>query len=377
MTVRPSWFANAILLAVACCLAVALSEAAVRVFLPQPKGLSLEDPYGLTMHWPGLVRRQRVYGVEIATNSAGMRDREHAIEKQSGVFRVLLLGDSFMEAYQVPFAESLPHLLEGLLAEQTNRRVEVINASVSGWGTDDELRYLTAYGLRYRPDLVLVAMCLHNDVSDNLREEWHTLRNDTLVEVPHPRKGFFSYKLVQVKAALANRFDLYQLLRKVRHGGEIQQTTNDLQSHVSKLFVDPPPADIARGLRLTALELERLRLLAAADSARTALLLLPINMQLSDSGFARFAASAGPQSSRMQIYRPQRTMMRIADSLGIPVIDLLPAFRESSANGGELFLSADGHWKANGHLLAAQVLSKALVGAQVVPSVRRHAGPSN
>ena len=45
--------------------------------------------------------------------------------------------------------------------------------SVAGARPHDELRYLTQYGLQWRPDLVHVVMTLHNDISDNLRQTWH------------------------------------------------------------------------------------------------------------------------------------------------------------------------------------------------------------
>ena len=45
-----------------------------------------------------------------------MRDVEHRIDADSNVFRVVILGDSFMEAYQVELHESLPRRLEDELA---------------------------------------------------------------------------------------------------------------------------------------------------------------------------------------------------------------------------------------------------------------------
>jgi len=82
---------------------------------------------------------------------------------------------------------------------RTGRLVEVVNASVSGWGTDDELKCLTSHGMQWRPDLVLVAMTLHNDVSDNLRERFHAVRNGALVEKPRRDETFLAYKVIQLK----------------------------------------------------------------------------------------------------------------------------------------------------------------------------------
>jgi hypothetical protein len=169
------WVVNGLLTLVAMAVTVAVLEIAVRSFAPQPTAVAHQDPYGLAMHWPGLTTYLPQYGQTAKFNSVGMRDREHAMEKPSGVFRVLVLGDSFMEALQVPFEASLPSLLEQILHRQTGKTIEVLNAGVSGWGTGDELRYLATYGLQWKPDLVLIAMTLHNDISDNLREEWYTL----------------------------------------------------------------------------------------------------------------------------------------------------------------------------------------------------------
>ena len=111
----------------------------------------------------------------------GMRDQEHSFEKQANIYRVLVLGDSFMEALQVPFERSFPYLLSQRWNDVDHKRVEVINAAVSGWGTDDELAYLVRFGVRFKPDLILVAMTLTNDLNDNLVQEFYTLANGRLI----------------------------------------------------------------------------------------------------------------------------------------------------------------------------------------------------
>jgi hypothetical protein len=347
--------------------ALIMAEVAVRVLAPQPTGLSHQDRYGLALHYPGITRYLPQYGHDVSFNSAGMRDREHSLEKPIGVFRVLLLGDSFIEALQVPFEASLPSLLEKGLAAKTGRQVEVVSAGVSGWGTDDELRYLTQYGFRYHPDLVVVAMTLHNDVSDNLRQDWHTVRSGSLVQQPVLPMPTLRYTIVQLKAYLATRFQLYQLWRRVRHGGEIRQIGAQLQAHVVQLFLVPTPAMIAEGLDLTDHLLAAIRDTTQAMGGRVAVVLLPIKYQLSDSLFARFVQTSGAHVDEMHIFRPQQEMAEIADSLGIPVIDLLPSFQRWTAdNTIPLYLEWDGHWNEAGHRLAARVVTEGLVAEGAV-----------
>jgi len=342
--------------------ALALAEIVVRVAAPQPTGLSHQDRYGLAMHWPGITRYLPQYGHEVTFNAVGMRDREHAVQKPAGVFRVLLLGDSFMEALQVPFDSSFPALLERGLSERTGKRVEVVSAGVSGWGTDDELRYLTQYGLQYQPDLVLVAMTLHNDISDNLRQQWHTVRGGVLVDQVVPPMSPVRYKIVQLKALLATHFELYQLWRRVRHGGEIRQIGSQLKSHVVQLFREPTPPAIEQGFDLTGHMLVAIRDTTASIHGRLAIVMLPIVYELSDSLFNGFVHAAGLPVQEMRNGKPQQVMTRMADSLGIETIDLLPSFRDWVADStAPLYLAWDGHWNDAGHHLAAHVVVGRLV----------------
>jgi hypothetical protein len=359
---QKSWWKAGLLVSASIVAALAVAELAVRLLAPQPTGLSHQDRFGLALHYPGITRYLPQYGHDVSFNSAGMRDGEHAPEKPAGVFRVLLLGDSFMEALQVPFEASLPSLLERSLTERTGKRVEVLNAGVSGWGTDDELRYLTEYGLRYQPDLVVVAMTLHNDISDNLRQEWHTLHNGALVTQAVTPMSPMRYKIVQLKAFLATRFQLYQLWRRARHGREIRQVGSQLQSHVVQLFLDPAPEKIAEGLDLTGHLLAAIRDTTTAAGGRVVVVLLPIIYQLSDTSFAGLVNSAGVPAQEMQIRKPQEVATRMADSLGIEVIDLLPRFRRWTAEGAApLYLGWDGHWNSTGHRVAAEQITDQLV----------------
>lgn len=365
---RKVWLVNGLLALGSMAAALALTEVAVRMVAPQPTGLSHQDRYGLAMHYPGITRYLAQYGHDVTFNSAGMRDREHTQAKPPGVFRVLLLGDSFMEALQVPFEASLPSLLERDLGAQTGKKVEVVSGGVSGWGTDDELRYLTEYGLQYQPDLVVVAMTLHNDISDNLREDWHTMRDGALVDQPRAPMSFVRYKVVQLKAFIATRFQTYQLWRRVRHGGEMRQTGKQLNSHIVQLFREPTPERIAWGFRFTSLLLGRMKEVTGAEGGRVVLVLLPLRVQLSDSSFAAFVQASGNSEVQMPEGKPQRLITEIADSLGIPVIDLLPEFRRwTRGSSAPLYMEWDGHWNEAGHELAAEVVTQAIVVAGVIP----------
>jgi hypothetical protein len=102
------------------------------------------------------------FRINVKINSKGLRDREYAYERTPGTPRVLVIGDSFVWGYGVEQQETFPKVLEA-------RRpgVEVINAGVAGYGTDQELLWLRSEGVRYRPDLVILVMCGNDDDENN------------------------------------------------------------------------------------------------------------------------------------------------------------------------------------------------------------------
>jgi lysophospholipase L1-like esterase len=74
---------------------------------------------------------------------------------------VLVLGDSYVEALQVDLEDTFLARLERVLG------IEMINAGVSGYSTDNELRAFARYSDRVRPDAVLLVLFVGNDVLEN------------------------------------------------------------------------------------------------------------------------------------------------------------------------------------------------------------------
>lgn len=97
------------------------------------------------------LRKLKLNGVRINTNSAGMRGaREYPLER-TGAPRLVAVGDSFTFGQCVTDAESFPGRLEQLLPGS-----EVLNLGVMGYGHDQALQRLRVHGLAYRPDVVLL-----------------------------------------------------------------------------------------------------------------------------------------------------------------------------------------------------------------------------
>jgi len=108
----------------------------------------------------------------VRINSDGQRDREHAKTKPPDTVRIAVLGDSFAEAMHVPMEQTFWSLMERRL-EGCNafagKHVEVMNFGVSGYGTAQELMTLRQKVWDYSPDIVVLAFTTYNDIYDNSR----------------------------------------------------------------------------------------------------------------------------------------------------------------------------------------------------------------
>jgi hypothetical protein len=130
--------------------------------------------------------RGRVAGARTSVNADGYRGTRHAVERRPGRRRVLLLGDSITFGYRVSDEATFAAHLEAARPD-----LEVLNFGVEGYGTTQELLRLQRDGLRYRPDVVVLNVCIENDPVDNWRsanlyEEQHAqpyfrLEHDRLV----------------------------------------------------------------------------------------------------------------------------------------------------------------------------------------------------
>lgn len=108
---------------------------------------------------------------EVKANSQGFHDTEFSLEKPEDVYRIAVIGDSFVEAYQVPIQDSFQYLLEEKLNQRLERkkRFEVYSFGTGGTGTFEHYLYLNQYVLKYKPDLVILAFLPMNDFKDDFR----------------------------------------------------------------------------------------------------------------------------------------------------------------------------------------------------------------
>jgi len=164
--VRKSFYI--ILPLLSCLIGILLIELGLALFYPIPfsleKNMYFEpDPYTGYRHKP-LARGHYPTGIDAIANSRGHRDDEVDIPKPPGIFRILMIGDSFTVGANVEQAEAYPQQLEQILNGPDGPKIEVVNSGVGGWGPFQYTEYLKNYGAQFEPDLVVVGLFVGNDI---------------------------------------------------------------------------------------------------------------------------------------------------------------------------------------------------------------------
>ncbi|MBN1522474.1 MAG: SGNH/GDSL hydrolase family protein [Candidatus Aureabacteria bacterium] len=111
--------------------------------------------------------RKKDFSVIVSQNSVGAHDVEHSYRKEREKKRILIIGDSFVEAHQVDLKETFFRKLEQFLNQESEREeYEVISLGMSGYGPEKEYHLLRNLGLKYHPDLVILFFLDENDIRD-------------------------------------------------------------------------------------------------------------------------------------------------------------------------------------------------------------------
>lgn len=151
-----------LLIEVGCQVVVVMRPSYDVLFLQSDEVLGWKQVPNLRWTWTGPHWYASDFSVEVETNPLGFRDIARDFSKPQGVTRVALLGDSFIEAVQVPFAKTAGQLLENKLNTEYSRKSEptqkweVQNFGISNYGVGQYLLVWEQYANKYNPDYVAI-----------------------------------------------------------------------------------------------------------------------------------------------------------------------------------------------------------------------------
>jgi len=369
-----SVFSHLWMISAATVITLLLGEVAIRTLLPQELSVWSLTPEGLIVHRPSSRAWSPRFGRAFRFNAMGMRDVEHTVEKPDGRYRVLLLGDSFTEGFQVDPEDMVARRLEQTLAPRVGMEVEVLNAGVSGWGTDHELFYVMQNGRDLEPDLIVYALTLYTDIGDNLAMQFHYVEAGALRERPIVSEGGGEGIETKLKELLAAHSQLFQFVRSGLRSDDDAVAAQALESQFVDVFLRAAPERLAFGRAYTASLFQKAADVSEELGVPSAIVMIPMAMQLSQDEYTAFLEANDLDPGAAARDWPQTSLRRdIDEATGkrLPIIDLLPPFQAAAQGSSRnLFTSVDEHWNARGQALAAEVIAAELDRLGLLPKPR-------
>ena len=342
----------------------------------------------------------------IRINSLGMRDREREIAKPAGTFRIAVLGDSYTEAKQVALDETFPSVVERRLTECPalgDRKIEVLNFGVAGYGTTQELLMLESRASRFDPDLVVLAMLTGNDIRNNSIElqgpsKPHFVERDgELVldfdfasslgsRIRTSALGRWYYELVPHSRLLQV---LQEAMLASKRKGQMERRAEELKQTPElaaegfeigldhQIYLPPTEPAWSSAWHVTEQILLRLRRMVEADGTRFLLVVLSNGIQVhpDETVRQRFEAAIGATD----LFYPDRRIGDFATANGIDHLLLAPLLADRARatdqcmHGFLQSVPCSGHWNAHGHATAGEIIADKIC-RDVLPSTPGAAG---
>jgi lysophospholipase L1-like esterase len=328
-------------------------------------------------------------------NSHGFRDYERTYEKPANTFRILVLGDSYAEALQVALENAFPALLEKKLNENSRRvKFEVLNLGQSGFGTADAyMRYLN-FGIKYSPDIVLLAFLTGNDIRDNSKilngevafyfvfdRNGDLVLDDSLFDNYEktrtlPKKAFQSLKQHSYLVSLiSERIYLLSYQWRRDHIEKVLAVNRQDKSQPGmpefsdfNIYLPDMSDHWKQAFAITKALLSKFRETVEANGSQFLLVTLSNAEQVHPELQQKLKEK---YNEAFNFEQPDRIIGEVAKREQMNHLELMPAFREHHLRTG-MYLhgfgqSIGGHWNENGHRLAAEKIFDYLKEKELLP----------
>jgi hypothetical protein len=338
-----------------------IGEVAVRVLSPQQLVLIRPDLW-VPADTVGWLRQLNVNStvntgegaVRFISDHEGFRVGERG--RTEGV-PVLVLGDSFMEALQVEYEQSLPGHLENTLDAALSEPVAIRNAGVSGWAPVQYLARARVLLPQDRYRLVITAIYVGNDARPTRVD--YTPPREPLTRHPFrlPR-GISKAELLDaglhpLNESLEVRSHLYVLLRRRL---EVLRKKVGMSANYFPVEFLKSEATSERW-RLTADVCTEIAEVARHYGAQALFVLIPTDFQVNPDKFHQYVNGFGIDTATVALDQPTERLREELSKRGLHLIDALPRFRELQASGASLYGVVDEHLNAAGHQALSDVVS--------------------
>jgi len=355
------WLINLSLVIVSGLVALALGEIALRIFYtPQAPTIPHRSHHHTRLpnssaRWTSA---QGEFDTRVRFNSHGLRGSEPDLGREH---LWVFMGDSMIEALQVPEEETVTYFLE----EELGDAYTVMNAGVGGYSPilmRLRLEALLEKLAPEEPDLVLLGL-FPNDLEEEYMYRvaaYEDRQGQVLIVTPGVLRG----PLGRLKTFIFRHSVLFQLLQKTFGDPGMERNAR----------VDPhfPSEEVLYPFRPAWTESEKrvwstlfrsigeIRNVCESRGIDLVIVIGPPGHQVNAEAWKtgkqemNFPADYAVESTSFQ-----DEIIKRARRIGIPTIDLLPEFKKHPSPE-DLYFDYDGHWTAAGHQFAAEVIHEKL-----------------
>jgi len=332
-------------------------------------GIRLWDPPISKLEMTQLHRASPIYGWDLVPgssgvgflgesyriNASGFRDREHEAEKQPGIARIMVIGDSFTFGPRVNLEDTYPKQLKKALNRQ-DIPCEVINCGVIGYNMWQHYEVLKRKVLSYRPDLVILGLFL-NDLSASIFPYEHP---DTYQGInPFENRGvsgIMSHS--SLWNFLKNANAIYEYKNRYRRGYSYLKTIEERKKEWGPQNPENPDYRIMSGklekkMRIDFSEtLGKFVKLAKSKGAGVLAVMIPDSVQLDEP----------------HLQAVNRFVQQTCDNIGVPFLDVTSVL-ESQEDHSSLFLHPfDAHNSPKGLRLIGQAIANQIIKLKLISS---------
>jgi len=160
-------------------------------------------------------RRAGVNGGDVITWKTNSQSFRGKSLRRDAAMRVIVYGDSNIQARFSHLEHSFPAKLERYLSDLTSKDVEVINAGVRGHGPDQSLIRLSLDSDTVAPDVAVLHVFADNDLGDLLRNRLFGLEDNRLVPRTDALEQFQALDAQARSTDLVSSLLVVHTLRKV------------------------------------------------------------------------------------------------------------------------------------------------------------------
>jgi lysophospholipase L1-like esterase len=360
-------------------IALALSELLVRTLSPQSKkNFRFEPTVGVT-RIPNSTFAFYTFAdhkkIIHHTNADGFRTANYPVQKASGVFRIVLLGDSFTEAIQVEDNQSFASLLEQYLNTHSDeKKFEVLNLGYSGYSAAQAYLALKKFGLKYQPDLVIFnilpqAMIARNSqtLENGQSKPFFKVEEDKLVQTVWPQANRLPWIFSFITDHLVLPRFLYDKYQTLTSGLKAtSQTTNTSNAGVGRNMVYniEYPTEWQEAWTITKHLIAAMNQDAKDAGAKFIVVSLPSAIQTVTRFKTEAESAAGNQTLDFQ--KPDKLLAEFLTQQGIKFLPLYDFFVAAPDNE-KFYLKGDWHLSPAGHELVAEKIQNFLNSSGLLP----------